>query len=444
MTTSAQKIAVIGSGVSGLSAAWALSPRHDVKVFEATDRLGGHSHTVAADVGGKTIDVDVGFIVCNPLNYPNFLNFLDCLGVETQPSDMSFSVSDPNAFEWSSDPSGIFAQKRNLFRPRFLKMLKDIFRFNASAQKDAEAGKLPSDLTLGQYLDNLGTSETFRTHYIYPMGAAIWSTPEADMSSYPAKSFIQFFNNHKLLHSDRPKWRTVAGGSQSYVAKLRDYLGSRAVTNSPVLRVNRTRGGLEVLTEAGSEAFDQIILATHTHQAHDILGDGFEHQASILAPMGVTENVAYLHSDTRLMPKRKAAWASWNVIKEGHDKVTLSYWMNRLQTLDTETPVIVTLNPETPPETSKTMGRFEFTHPLFDLSAQTAVEAVKRVNGRDGLWFAGAWMGHGFHEDGLKSGLRVAVSLGAELPWIPVDITPYTVVEYDIEEQPPASVTASK
>ena len=444
MTSSVQKIAVIGSGVSGLSAAWALSPYNDVKVFEAEDRLGGHSHTVDINVEGKNLSVDVGFIVCNPLNYPNFLNFLDCLGVETQPSDMSFSVSDPHGFEWSSDPSGIFAQKRNLLSPRFLMMLKGIFRFNARAQTDAEGDTLPGYLTLGQYLDELGTSDTFRTHYIYPMGAAIWSTPEADMSSYPAKSFIQFFNNHKLLHPDRPKWRTVSGGSRSYVEKLRDYLGSSAVCNTPVRRINRTRNGLEVCTDNGAEFFDQIILATHSHQAHDILGDGFEHQASILAPMGVTQNTAYLHSDTRLMPKRKAAWASWNVIKEGHDKVTLSYWMNRLQNLETDQPVLVTLNPETPPGASKTMGKFEFTHPLFDLAAQTAVHAIERVNGRDGLWFAGAWMGHGFHEDGLKSGLRVAVSLGAELPWTPVDIEPYNIADYATAEEVSPSVAVSK
>ncbi|MDF1681462.1 FAD-dependent oxidoreductase [Ponticaulis sp.] len=441
MNSTRQKIAVVGSGISGLSAAWALKDKADVTVFEADNRFGGHAKTVTVDYDGSHIDVDVGFIVCNPLNYPNFMQFMDALGVETMQSDMSFSVSDPAAFEWSSNPNGIFAHKRNLFRPSFLRLLRDIFRFNAKAREAAGDDALPSNMTLAEYLDDIGMSEDFRANYIYPMGAAIWSTPEAKMMDYPARSFLRFFNNHRLLHTERPQWRTVKGGSQAYVSQLVSQLGSRARMNAAVTRVDRTTDGVRISVNGEAEDFDQVILACHVHQVQDILGDGFEYQASSLARSRVNENVAYLHRDAALMPKRKRAWAAWNVLKGETKKITLSYWMNILQNIDEDKPLFVTLNPETPPQSDLTFGRFEFTHPMFDLPAAEAVEAMETYNGRDGLWFAGAWLGHGFHEDGLKSGLRVALALGAELPWEPAGIAPITRAPM-ISEAQSASVAA--
>lgn len=422
MQSESRKIAVVGSGISGLGAAWALSPYHDVHVFEASERVGGHAHTVDISHTGSDLSVDVGFIVCNPLNYPNFMPFLEALQVETTESDMSFAVSDPDGFEWSSNPAGIFAQKSNFFRPTFWKLLIDILRFNENAKNDADSEAITNDLTLGAYLDRLGMNERFRKNYILPMGAAIWSTPEAEMSAYPAKTFLRFFNNHKLLHSHRPLWRTVKNGSRSYVEKVVSQLGSRIMTSARVTHIRRTSDGIEVHANGKTELFDDVILACHADQSREILGDGFENQRSILAPVKFVSNTAYLHKDKTLMPERTAAWASWNVMKGLSDQVTLTYWMNKLQDLPAEKPVFVTLNPELKPDPEHCFGEFEFTHPLFNLEALEALDDIERVNGRDGLWLAGAWTGFGFHEDGLKSGLRVALSIGCELPWQPVDV----------------------
>ena len=435
-----KKIAIIGSGISGLSAAWALRNSADVTVFETEDRIGGHSYTVDIDHGGSKIAVDVGFIVCNPLNYPNFMQFMDVLGVETQASDMSFAVSDSEGFEWSSNPSGLFAWKRNLFNPRYLKLLADILSFNKAARLTASADDIPAGQTLGDYLDTLGVDDSFRKNYILPMGAAIWSTPEAAMEAYPASSFLHFFNNHKLLHTDRPEWRTVAGGSRSYVRKIAEILGQRIRTNSAVTGIKRLAEGVEVSHLNGNETFDDVILACHGDDAKSLLGDGFENQRSVLAPISCTTNIAVLHCDESLMPRRRAAWASWNVIKGKTEQISLTYWMNRLQGIDEKKPVFVTLNPEKPPADSKTFRTFEFTHPVFDLASLRSVEALERVNGRDGLWFTGAWLGHGFHEDGLRSGLRVAMALGAEIPWQTVGINPFDRYDHGVAEQELASV----
>ncbi|MAP95511.1 MAG: NAD/FAD-binding protein [Ponticaulis sp.] len=431
MNAPRKKIAVIGSGLAGLSAAWALRTIADVEMFESDARVGGHAYTVDVSTDSGNIPVDVGFIVCNDINYPNFMAMLQCLGVETQESDMSFSVSDPDKFEWSSDPTGLFAQKRNFVRPEFWKLLTEILRFNKTAIADAEADQLPHNLTLGEYLDQIGASQLFRDQYIYPMGAAIWSTPEADINGYPARPFIRFFNNHRLMHKERPKWRTVQGGSRSYVNKLIQDLGDRIKTGEPVHQVTRKDGGVDVRLTDRTERFDDVVLACHADQSFRLLGDGFENAASILAPMKTIPNRAVLHGDASLMPKRRAAWASWNVLKGEDQEVTLTYWMNRLQGIDNSIPLFVTLNPQKPPRIDQVHGEFEFTHPLYTIESHEALSRLELVNGRDGLWFAGAWMGNGFHEDALKAGLRVAVSLGATLPWEPVGVKPYL----DLSEQ---------
>ncbi|MEO1028556.1 MAG: FAD-dependent oxidoreductase [Pseudomonadota bacterium] len=433
------KIAVVGSGISGLSAAWALRNEHDVTLFETRDRLGGHAHTKTIDYLGHKTNVDVGFIVYNALNYPNLIAFFEALGVETKDSDMSFAVSDPNGYEWASNVRGIFAQKRNFFSPKFHKFWRTILKFNDMARKDLENGSL-KDSTLGAWLDRHGFDDNFRANYIQPMAAAIWSTPEAKVLDYPALSFFRFFDNHRLMHKERPHWRTVTGGSQSYVKKVEADLGDRIRLNAPVVGVSPFGSQVKLRVRgAADEVFDQVILATHSDQAMDVLSDAYQSQKFALGSVRYRPNQIYLHRDTRLMPKRKAAWASWNVLKSAdRDEICLTYWMNLLQGLPKERPLFVTLNPEERPDPDLTFAEFAFDHPQFDLAAEAAVRTLKAENGKQGVWFAGAWMGSGFHEDGLKAGLEAALSLGGKVPWEAANISPRT--EIPTEVQPPQQI----
>jgi uncharacterized protein len=427
MSASRKKIAVVGSGITGLSAAWALRDVHDVTVFEADDRLGGHSNTVEIDHGGTRIAVDTGFIVYNGLNYPNMIALFDHLGVATQPSDMSFSVMDGRpAGEWGSDgANGFFAWKRNLASIDHWTVLADMMRFNAQAQKDAGTRDL-TGVTLGDYCRGLGLSQVFLERYLVPMGAAIWSTPEAEMFDYPAASFIRFFDNHRLLHAERPQWRTVSGGSRQYVARFADALGTRVRLSSPVSDVARVAGGV-LVTVAGHapERFDDLILACHSDQSLGLLRDGDDDERALLGAVRFGANRAVLHADPCFMPGRKAAWASWNVAKGAADKpVSLTYWMNRLQGIDRTKPLFVTLNPDREPDPALSFASFDYAHPLFDRPAAAAQRLFPKIQGVNRVWFAGAWQGYGFHEDGLRAGLRVALRLGGRIPW--------TFVEDDI------------
>jgi predicted NAD/FAD-binding protein len=393
---------------------------HDVVLFEGEGRLGGHANTVTVDYDGAEIPVDTGFIVCNELNYPNFLNLLEALSVKTVASDMSFSVSDPDGYEWSSNGlSGLFAWKRNMTNPGFLCMLGDIVRFSAKAREDLRESRLRTQ-TLEEYVGSLGLSRGFLRNYLLPMGAAIWSTPERDMLRYPAASFLRFFDNHRLLHAKRPQWLTVEGGSRTYVAALRAELGERVRSGDPVVSVKRDGVQVVVRTQSGAEdRFDQVVMACHSDESLALIDDASREEAAALGAVRYEPNVAYLHRDPRLMPKRAAAWASWNYLRHAgaDDKVCVSYWMNRLQAIDEARPLFVTLNPAQAPDPALTYGRFEYSHPQFDGPALAAQTAVRALQGRNRLWFAGAWLGYGFHEDGLVSGLDVAAALGAPAPW---------------------------
>ena len=412
-----KRIAIIGSGISGLGAAYALKDTADVTVFEADDRLGGHACTHVFDYDGHETAVDLGFIVYNGLNYPNLIGFFDALGVATQPSDMSFAVSDREGWEWASTARGIFAQKRNLLNPKFHRFWRTILRFNDLARAEFAAGKI-ADTTLGAWLDMHGFDQPFRCNYILPMGAAIWSTPEANMLDYPARSFFQFFENHRLMHKERPQWRTVTGGSQTYVRAVAAELGERVRMNSPVTRVAPFGDKVTVLTaDKRTQVFDDVILACHSDQALRLVEDSFEDQAFLLRSIHYRPNTIYLHRDPDLMPSRRAAWASWNVIKQDNGDICLTYWMNRLQGLDDTRPLFITLNPEVAPRDDLTFHQYSFDHPQFDGAAEAAVRGLNRTQGQNGLWLAGAWMGRGFHEDGLKSGLSAALSLGGRVPW---------------------------
>lgn len=424
-----KRIAIIGSGISGLSAAYALKDTADITVFEANDRAGGHAHTMDVDYDGTRLSVDVGFIVYNALNYPNLIGFFEALGVATEASDMSFAVSNPDGYEWASTLNGIFADRRNLFRPKFHKFWRTILKFNDLARAELEAGKI-DDISLGFWLRNHGFDRGFLDNYILPMGGAIWSTPEAEMLDYPARSFFQFFENHRLMHKERPKWRTVSGGSRTYVNAVSNLLEDRLKLGQAVSSVAPFGSKVRVtLMNGDTELFDDVILATHSDTTHDLLDDAYEDQRFLLKSARYRPNRIYLHRDPSLMPKRKAAWASWNVIKQNTPEMCLTYWMNRLQNLPSDKPLFVTLNPETPPAPELTFAQMEKAHPQFDAPAEAATRAIKRDLGKDNIWLAGAWMGSGFHEDGLKAGLACALSLGGQVPWVAegVDlVTPMT------------------
>ncbi|MCI4643712.1 MAG: FAD-dependent oxidoreductase [Hyphomonadaceae bacterium] len=425
-----KRIAIIGSGISGLGAAYALKDSADITVFESRDRAGGHAHTMTVDYDGSPLNVDVGFIVYNALNYPNLIGLFDALGVATQDSDMSFAVSNPAGYEWASTLKGIFAQKRNLLRPAFHRFWRTILKFNDIARAELAAGAI-GEVSLGAWLDRHGFDTAFRENYIQPMAGAIWSMPERGVLDFPAVSFFQFFENHRLMHKERPRWRTVTGGSRNYVEKIADMLGSRLQLNADVEILQPFGEKVRVCLKDGrQELFDHVIMATHSDQARAMLGASYEDQRFLLASTKYRPNRVYLHRDTNLMPRRRAAWASWNVLKQGGDEICLTYWMNRLQGLPANKPIFVTLNPVEPPQADLTFHSFTFDHPQFDAPAAAAVRSIKRLQGRDGLWFAGAWMGHGFHEDGLKSGLAAALALGGQVPWYPDGVERYVPIPH--------------
>jgi uncharacterized protein len=418
------KIAIVGSGITGMSAAWALRDVHDVTLFEKADRLGGHSNTVSIDYDGTQIDVDTGFIVYNALNYPNLIALFEALNVETIQSDMSFSVRDGTpANEWGSDGApGFFAWKRNILNPAHWGLLADMMRFNKQAQSDVVNPDLLT-MSLGDYCRKHALSQSFIDRYLVPMGAAIWSTPEIGMMDYPASSFIRFFNNHRLLHAERPDWRTVVGGSRRYVAQFAAALGDRIKLSTPVTYVTRSGGKVHVATAGGeTQAFDQIIFACHSDQALAILKDASDDERDLLGAVRYAPNTAVLHRDEAAMPQRKGAWASWNVSKgDPNAPIELTYWMNRLQHIDRAKPVFVTLNPARPVDPSKVFGSFDYEHPIFDAAAAAAQRLFPKIQGVNHAWFAGAWQGYGFHEDGLRAGLRAALRLGGQVPWTFVD-----------------------
>ncbi|MCS0497718.1 NAD(P)/FAD-dependent oxidoreductase [Ancylobacter sp. MQZ15Z-1] len=422
-----RRIAVVGAGISGLSAAWLLSRRHEVTLFEAEHRLGGHSNTVEA----HGTPVDTGFIVYNEATYPNLTALFAHLGVATRASDMSFAVSlDGGRLEYSgSGLRGLFAQPRNLASPRFASMLKDLLRFYRQAPRDLPALGLAS---LDDYLDANGYGRAFRDDHLYPMAAAIWSTPAADVGRYPAAAFVRFCDNHGLLQlTGRPAWRTVTGGSRNYVARLRDDYRGTVAAGHAVTWIRRLAGGVFLRTRDGTEhAFDHVVIAAHADQALAMLEAPTAAERELLGAFRYSRNEAVLHSDARLMPRRRAAWSAWNYLADrrgaaepgetvsGGGKLCVTYWMNRLQHLPQERPLFVTLNPVAPPAEQAVAYRTTYRHPMFDARAMAAQARLWSLQGEGGVWYCGAYFGAGFHEDGLQAGLAVAEALGGvRRPW---------------------------
>ncbi|MGD1934529.1 MAG: NAD(P)/FAD-dependent oxidoreductase [Candidatus Phaeomarinobacter sp.] len=408
------KIAIAGTGISANSAAYMLSRHHDVTVYEKENRIGGHSNTVDVDYDGVTIPVDTGFIVYNELNYPRMTKLFAELGVQTQESDMSFAVSTMGgAFEWSGRTvRSVFAQRRNLFSPGFLFMLREIFRFNRLAREDLATG-LEEDVSLGDYLDGHKFSGRFMRDYLLPMGAAIWSTPANEMLRFPARSFLDFFRNHRLIDEDRPTWRTGTGGSRSYVEKLTAPFANHIRTGIGIAHITRTDEGVLVTgTDGQTERYDHIVIGAHSDEALAMLADPSDAETRLLGAVRYGPNTVYLHRDPSLMPRRKSAWSAWNYLSPGRiDKggqLSVTYWMNQLQGIDDKYPVFVTLNPSEPPREDLTFQQMHYDHPMFDAAALAAQRQMASIQGTRNTWFCGAWLGYGFHEDGLSSGLDAA------------------------------------
>ena len=422
------KIAVIGTGISGLSAAWLLSQRHEITVYEQSDRIGGHSNTVTAGIGGRAIAVDTGFIVFNRKTYPNLTALFQHLGVPTQLSEMSLSVSlDDGALEYAGTSlAGLLAQAGNIARPRFWSMLRDLVRFYDQAARDATL-LCDESISLGDYLVRGRYSSAFRDDHQLPMAAAIWSAPPEAMLAFPAATFIRFHHNHGLLQlTGRPPWETVVGGSRAYVQRLIQPFADRIRLESGVVNVRRTAGRVTV-TDVRSDVqeFDHVVLATHANQALAMIDQPTNDERESLGAFRYSRNLAVLHSDPTFMPRRRRAWSSWNYV--GHRNrsdapVGVTYWMNRLQSIPAHLPLFVTLNPGRPPHSDTLYHTEIYEHPIFDAAAMAAQRRLWSLQGNGNLWFCGAHFGAGFHEDGLQSGLAVAEQLGGvRRPWTVAD-----------------------
>ena len=413
------KIAVIGTGISGMVAAWLLHSRHSITVFEANDYVGGHTHTVPVEQAGRTYSVDTGFIVFNERTYPNFCRLLQHLGVASQESEMSFSVKcDRTGLEYCGTSfNTLFAQRRNLFSPSFLSMLLEILRFNKESPRLLT--EQATDISLGDYLDRGRYSRSFCEQYLIPMGAAIWSTSPSKMLEFPARYFVQFLVNHGLVTlTDRPLWRTITGGSWKYVERLTAGFHDRIHLNCPVQRVRRTADGVELISPRGSELFDQVIFATHGDQSLRLLGDDATMlEREILGAFVCSRNVAILHTDTSILPKRRLAWASWNyhLTDSPLDAPSVTYQMNILQRLESAEPFCVTLNREESIRPEKILQRYVYEHPMYTPAAVAAQKRHSEISGQDKrTHFCGAYWGYGFHEDGVKSALAVAKAFGLD------------------------------
>jgi len=415
------RIAIIGTGISGLGSAYLLNPDHEITVYEKAPRIGGHSRTVAVDYDGRAIPVDTGFIVFNRPNYPNLSGLFSHLGVPSHASDMTFAASIRDGWlEWGAkDLGAVIGQRRNLLRPKFGLLVRDVMIFNARAQNMVERHP---DLSLEGLIRKLGLGDWFRRYYLLPMSGAIWSCPPCEMMNFPARTLVRFFANHHLLSvTGQPQWRTVTGGSQEYVRRLTAPFAHRIRVNCGAVAVTRQEGKVQVKdSQGGFESYDQVVMTCHGDETQALLKDSDRDEQAVLSAFRYQKNRAVLHRDPSLMPRRRRCWASWVYSSDGdffHPKITVTYWMNLLQGIDQNYPLFVSLNPKRDIPEALIFDEAEFDHPLFDQAAIAAQSRIAALQGRRGTWYAGAHLGHGFHEDGLASAVWVARTLGAAIPW---------------------------
>lgn len=411
------KIAIIGSGISGLTSAYILNKKHDITIYEKNDYIGGHTHTHKIPENNKTFNVDSGFIVYNENTYPNFIRLLDLLNVERQHSNMGFSVKTSyKDFEYSGNSIGsIFAKKSNMFNPYFLNMLKSILRFNKVSIKDLD--KIDASTSLIEYLKSKRFSSYFIKYYIVPMAAAIWSTSPKMILKMPALFFIKFFNNHGLLQvKNRPQWWVIKNGSKQYVKKIINQFNGTINLNTPVIKVSRNENQVIIKTKTNSDVFDAVIFATHSDQSLRLLQDYSDDEKNILSKIKYQKNTALIHTDTSILPKRKNAWSSWNyLLNKDDDTVTLTYNMNILQSLNASKTYCVTINDCDLVDKDKIIKKINYEHPLFTKDTIESQNNKNLINGVNNTYFCGAYWGNGFHEDGVNSALDVCKHFGMEL-----------------------------
>jgi len=432
------KIAIIGTGISGLGAAYLLNRRHEITVYEKTAHVGGHARTLTVDYDGKQIPVDTGFIVFNEKNYPHLSAMFRHLNVATHKSDMTFAASIRDGWlEWGAkDANAIFGQRRNLLSPRFGLLIRDVFRFNAKAEETADRHP---DLTLDEFIALLGLGDWFRRFYLLPMCSAIWSCPPCEMMRFPARTLIRFMANHHLLSaSGQPQWLTVTGGSREYVKRLTAGFAHRIRVQCGATQVTRDEHGVTITdTTGGRERFDYVVFASHGDETLRLLADADGHERAVLSRFRYQPNVAVLHRDTSVMPRSRHCWASWVYTSDGNldePRLSVSYWMNLLQGIPNETPLFVTLNPKSRIAPEKVFDSHVFDHPVFDLAAVAAQRQLQAMQGRRGTWFCGAHLRHGFHEDGLASAVHVARLLGCATPWAAPSFDEAPVPQWDRAE----------
>ena len=411
------KIAIIGAGISGLTAAYYLNRNHQVSVFEAADKIGGHTATVDVSHEGRQYAIDTGFIVFNDWTYPNFIELMDELGVDSEPTEMSFSVRcESTGVEYGGNNlNTMFAQRRNLLRPSFHRMIRDILKFNREAIRDLEGGFISQATRLGEYLRANQYGDEFVYQYILPMGCAIWSASTERMIDFPLRFFVQFFKNHGLLSvNNRPQWRVIKGGSRSYLDPLTESFSQSILTNANISRIRRLGDTVELIMSDGQVmTYDHVVLACHSDQALSLLGDASHAERRALKAIPYQQNEVVLHTDENLLPRRRVAWSSWNYLlrERFQEHAVLTYNMNILQGIKSDSTFCVTLNATESIAPEKIIERFNYSHPVFSLDSVQATSRIEQINGNNNTWFAGAYLGNGFHEDGVVSGRQVATDI---------------------------------
>jgi len=415
-----QRIAIIGSGISGLTSAYLLNKEHEITLFEANDYIGGHTATVDVQQNGKNYSIDTGFIVCNDRNYPNFLKFMDILGVELQPTEMSFSVrNNPLNLEYNGhNLNTLFSQRINILSPKFHRLVKDILRFNKSAKAAIDSGVADKN-TLDEFVQRLNLSTIFRDNYLLPMVAAIWSCSLKQAGEFPLQFFLKFFLNHGLLDiKNRPQWYVLVGGSKAYIEPMTAGFRDHIRLNTPVTSVSRHDSHIEVVHSAGTETFDQVIFACHSDQALKLLGNASASEKDILRNLLYQENDVILHFDDSIMPRKTLSWASWNFLageQENDEPPLVTYCMNTLQDIKSDTPFLVSLNARHKIDPEKIIGEYNYSHPVYSLSGMEAQTRKEEISGADRIHYCGAYWYNGFHEDGVRSALDVGEKFGVAL-----------------------------